>query len=315
MKIDRLVGIIMLLLEKERVSARELADLFEVSPRTIYRDIEAIGMAGVPVRATAGTGGGIEIMPQYKLDKKVFSADELSALLTGLTNLSGLVHGKEADRALAKLRSFVPPEQARAVELKAGQILIDLNPWMGSGNVTRALELVKKSLQESKVISFSYIDGHSVRTERTAEPCQLVLKGRSWYVQAFCRVRNGFRLFRLSRMTELRLLEERFTPREYEKPVLDFEGTAERMQVTIQLRIHESILDRVLEFCSYDRVAPDGEGYYRVAYPFIERDYYYDMLLGFGDKCECLSPLHVREELRRRARSLLRLYETEGGPA
>lgn len=315
MKIDRLVGIIMLLLEKERVSARELADLFEVSPRTIYRDIEAIGMAGVPVRATAGTGGGIEIMPQYKLDKKVFSADELSALLTGLTNLSGLVHGKEADRALAKLRSFVPPEQARAVELKASQILIDLNPWMGNGSVTRALELVKKSLQESKLISFSYIDGHSVRTERTAEPCQLVLKGRSWYVLAFCRVRNGFRLFRLSRMTELRLLEERFTPREYEKPVLDFEETAGRMQVTIQLRIHESILDRVLEFCSYDRVAPDGEGYYRVAYPFIERDYYYDMLLGFGDKCECLSPPHVRAELRRRARSLLRLYETGGGSA
>ena len=315
MKIDRLVGIIMLLLEKERVSARELADLFEVSPRTIYRDIEAIGMAGVPVRATSGTGGGIEIMPQYKLDKKVFSADELSALLTGLTNLSGLVHGKEADRALAKVRSFVPPEQARAVELKAGQILIDLNPWMGTGSVTRALELVKKSLQESKLISFSYIDGHSVMTERTAEPCQLVLKGRSWYVQAFCRVRNGFRLFRLSRMTELRLLEERFTPREYEKPILDFEETAERMQVTIQLRIHESILDRVLEFCSYDRVVPDGEGYYRVAYPFIERDYYYDMLLGFGDKCECLSPPHVREELRCRVRSLLRLYETEGGSA
>ena len=88
MRVDRLVGIILTLLDKTRTGAQELADLFEVSPRTIYRDIEAINMAGIPIRSIPGVGGGFEIMPEYKLDKNVFSTAELSAILMGLSNLS-----------------------------------------------------------------------------------------------------------------------------------------------------------------------------------------------------------------------------------
>lgn len=93
MKIDRLVSIIMILLNKERISAQELAVMFEVSPRTIYRDIDTINMAGIPVRATSGVGGGFEIMPEYKMDKTFFSSDDLSVLLMGLSSLSGMVRG------------------------------------------------------------------------------------------------------------------------------------------------------------------------------------------------------------------------------
>ena len=108
MKADRLVSIIMILLEKKRVGAQELADLFEVSPRTIYRDMEAISMAGIPVRSISGVGGGFEIMPGYKVDQKVFSADDLSALLMGLSNLSGMIRCDELVNALAKDRSIIP---------------------------------------------------------------------------------------------------------------------------------------------------------------------------------------------------------------
>ena len=108
MKVDRLVSIIMILLEKKRIGAQELADRFEVSPRTIYRDIDAINMAGIPVRSTSGVGGGFEIMPEYKMDKRVFSTAELSALLMGLSSLSGMVRGEELLSALAKVRSFIP---------------------------------------------------------------------------------------------------------------------------------------------------------------------------------------------------------------
>ena len=93
MKVDRLVSIIMILLDKKRIGARELADMFEVSPRTIYRDIEAVNMAGIPVRSTSGAGGGFEIMEEYKIDQKVFSAADLSALLMGLSSLSDIVQG------------------------------------------------------------------------------------------------------------------------------------------------------------------------------------------------------------------------------
>lgn len=309
MKVDRLVSIIMILLDKKRVGAQELADLFEVSPRTIYRDIDAISMAGIPVRSTSGVGGGFEIMPEYKVDKKVFSTDDLSALLIGLTSLSGMIREDDFVHALAKIKSFIPADRARDIELKANQICIDLNPWMGNGNIKQTLETVKDALQANQLLSFTYIDGHSNKTNRIVEPYQLVLKGNHWYFQGYCRTKNDYRLFRLSRITELQVLPETFSLRNYQKPILNFEETLETLQSDIKIRVHRSVLDRVLEFCTYDRVTPDGDDYYLVDYPFIERDYYFDMLLSFGDKCECIDPPHIREEIKRRIHSMAALYE------
>ena len=132
MKVDRLISIIMILLEKERIGAQELADLFEVSPRTIYRDIDAINMAGIPVCSTPGVGGGFAIMDTYKVDKKVFSTADLSAILMGLSNLSTMIRGDELINALAKVKSFIPADSAKDIELKANQIYVDLSPWMGN---------------------------------------------------------------------------------------------------------------------------------------------------------------------------------------
>lgn len=135
MKIDRLVSIIMILLEKERVGAQELADMFEVSLRTIYRDIDAINMAGIPVASISGVGGGFEILPNYKVDKKIFSSADLTTLLTGLTSVSSMVRGEELVHALAKVRSLIPAGKEKDIELKANQIYIDLSPWMGNSNL------------------------------------------------------------------------------------------------------------------------------------------------------------------------------------
>lgn len=308
MKIDRLVSIIMILLEKERISAQELAKMFEVSTRTIYRDIEAISMAGIPVLATSGSGGGIEIMKDYKVDKKIFSTDDLSALLMGLSNISGMVRGSEVANALAKVKSFIPSEKAKSIELKASQIYIDLTPWEGNASVKNALEIIKKALQENRLLIFTYIDGHGSKTSRTVEPYQLVFKSRAWYVQTFCRLKNDYRLFRLSRMSELKMLEETFTPREYQKPFLDFEETARSLQTDIKIRIHKSVLDRILDFCPYERLSQDGEDYYLADYPFFDSDYYYDMLLSLGDKCEILEPAHVREKLKQKIKNLAKVY-------
>ena len=308
MKIDRLVSIIMILLEKKRISAQELANMFEVSTRTIYRDVEAISMAGIPVMSTSGSGGGIEIMSQYKVDKKIFSTDDLSALLMGLTNLSGMVRGSEVANALAKVKSFIPSENAKSIELKASQICIDLTPWEGNGNVKNAIEIIKNALQENKLISFAYIDGHGTKTSRTVEPYQLVFKGRAWYVQTFCRLKNDYRLFRLSRMSDLKITEETFVPREYQKPFLDFEEMAKSFQTNIKIRIHKSVLDRILDYCPFECIKADGEEYYLADYPFIDSDYYYDMLLSLGDKCEVLEPALVREQLKQKIKSLAKIY-------
>lgn len=309
MKIDRLVSIILILLDKKRIGAKELADMFEVSPRTIYRDIDAINMAGIPVFSTSGVGGGFEIMEKYKIDKKVFSTDELSALLMGLSSISNMMHGDELIHALAKVKSFIPAEKATEIELKVNQICIDLSPWTGNSNIQQCLENIKMALQENRLITFEYIAHHGNKTLRTVEPYQLVLKSSYWYLQGYCHKRKDFRLFRLSRITNLQMREETFIPRDYQKPTLDFEDIWEAMHAKIKIRIHRSVMDRVLDYCSYENFVQDGDQHYIVSFPFIENEYHYDILLSFGDKCECLEPVHIRTELKRRISNMAAVYE------
>ena len=134
------------------------------------------------------------------------------------------------------------------------------------------------------------------------------MKSGHWYFYGYCYRRNDYRLFRLSRMSDLRVEQETFIPRDYQRPILDFEEIAETMQTEIKIRIHKSVLDRVLEFCAYDNFVPDGNEYYIVRFPFIENEYYYDILLSFGDKCECLEPLHIRSEMEHRIHNIAAIY-------
>lgn len=310
MKVDRLVSIIMILLDKKRIGAQELADMFEVSPRTIYRDIDAINMAGIPVRGASGVGGGFEIMQEYKVDKKVFSTADLSALLMGLTSLSNMIRGEELVHALAKVKSFIPADRAKDIELKVNQICIDLSPWTGNSSIQPYFEMIKAALQENRLLTFEYIAHHGNKGARTVEPYQLVLKNSHWYLQGYCHKRNDYRLFRLSRMSNLQMQEETFTARDYQKPILDFAEIWETMQTKIKIRIHKSIMDRVLDYCTYEDFSPDDDKHYLVNFPFIENEYHYDILLSFGNKCECLEPAHIRAEMRRRIHDIAAIYES-----
>lgn len=310
MKIDRLVSIIMILLDKKRIGAQELADMFEVSPRTIYRDIDSINMAGIPIRSTSGVGGGFEIMQKYKLDQKVFSSADLSAILMGLSSVSNMIRGDELVNALAKVKSFIPADKAKDIELKTNQIYIDLSPWLGNRDIQAYLETIKTALQENKLLSFDYADRYGNKSQRTAEPYQLVLKSSQWYWQGYCHKRNDFRLFKLSRTSNLQIQVEVFTPRDYQKPQLDFMDILATMQTKIKIRIHKSVMDRVLDYCAYEHFLPDGDEHYIVEFPFIENEYYYNILFSFGDKCECLEPLHVRTEVKRRIHDIATIYES-----
>ncbi len=309
MKLDRLISIVMLLLEKERIGAQTLADMFEVSSRTIYRDIDTINLAGIPIYSVPGVGGGFEIMPGYKLDKKVFSAADLSAILMGLSNLSTTVRGDEVINTLAKVKSFIPADRAKDIELKANQIYIDLTPWMGNRNIQPYLETIKTALQEKKLLCFNYADQQGNKTTRKVEPYQLILKNSHWYWQGYCLQKNDFRTFKITRVSNLQMQEETFIPRDYQRPQLDFTDLVAPMQTNIKLRIHKSVMDKALEFCMYENFLPDGQEHYIVHFPFIENDYYYNILLGFGDTCECLEPPHIRREIKRKIQNIASLYE------
>ncbi|MCH4168532.1 MAG: YafY family transcriptional regulator [Streptococcaceae bacterium] len=309
MKVNRLVSIIMILIDKKRISAKKLADMFEVSTRTIYRDIEAISMAGIPVHSTTGMGGGFEIMENYKIDKNTFSQAELITLLIGISSIPNDIKSKDFTNTLTKIKSLIPIDKVETTNLQTEQIHIDFSHWMGNRNLETTLDIIKIALQENKVISFEYLNHSGNKTKRQVEPYQLVLKSSQWYFQGYCYERNDFRLFKLTRLSNLKMENTRFIPKKYQKPLLDTTKILSKLQVTIKLRIHQSIMEQLLDYCDYDSFLKDGESHYIVNFPFIENDYHYGILLSFADSCECLAPLHIRTELKRKIANLYQIYK------
>lgn len=308
MKIDRLISIIMILLERKKVSATKLAEMFEVSPRTIYRDIETINLAGIPIVTYPGANGGIGIMEEYKIDKKLFTTSDIATLLMGIGSISRVMNNEEIINTLAKIKGLVSDEQISDIELKSSQITIDLTPWMGNKNMEINLEKTKKAMDEKKYLYFEYTDRSGKNSNRKIEPYQLVLKESHWYLQGYCSSKEDFRIFKLSRISDLEILDDTFSPRRFDAKLLGTWDYIEKKFITIKLLVHESLRERMVEHCGEDNIQYCEDNKLIVNFPFIEDEYGYNLLLGFGDKCECLEPSNVRYELIRRIKNLLRVY-------
>jgi predicted DNA-binding transcriptional regulator YafY len=171
------------------------------------------------------------------------------------------------------------------------------------------IDTIKTALTDSKLISFDYIGHFGKKTTRKVESYQLVFKANRWYLYGFCLLRKDFRLFCLSRILNINLENKTFTVRDLPKPQLQIDDILNDRQTNIKLRIHSSIMDRVLDFCAFESFIPDGEEHFIVDFPFIENDYYYGFLLSFGNKCECLEPKYIRSELTKRANEISSIYD------
>ncbi len=308
MKIDRLISIIMILLKCEKISAAKLAEMFEVSPRTIYRDIDTIELAGIPIMTYPGANGGIGIMERYKVDKNFFSESDISALLMGLGTISTTQLHKDMVGTIAKVKNLIPDKQLEDVKLKASQVSIDLSMWGGNRTLQIELTLLKRALEESRYITFKYSDRNGNRSERKCEPYQLVFKEGSWYLQGYCFRKEDFRVFKLIRMSELEINDAKFKQREFHGKPLTGEGWIENKLIDIKLLIDESLKEKIVERCGEEVIESYDNGKYIVNFPFIEDETGYSFLLSFGDSCECLAPEHVRRELTNRIRKILNIY-------
>ncbi len=304
MKIDRLISIIMVLLNCDTMSAAKLADMFEVTPRTIYRDIEAIEKAGIPIFTKAGADGGIGILPNYKIDKNLFSPAEIQHLLMGLQSVSTALSQKELIGTLEKVRNLLPDKRS----VKANQITVDLTAWMGNKSLLNSVAAARQALDESRLLQFSYRDKRGVLSTRQVEPYQLVLKETHWYLYGYCLQKQDFRVFKLVRMTSLILENRTFIPRDFTSKPMDGGGWMDEKLIPIQLLIESSLYERMMELCGEERIKPWGDNYFLVDFLFAPDDYGYNILLGFGDKCECIAPPEIREELIKRIEKLAGVY-------
>ncbi|MEG2697269.1 MAG: YafY family protein [Cetobacterium sp.] len=309
MKIDRLISIIMVLLNNERISAIKLAEMFEVSTRTIYRDIETISLAGIPITTHNGVNGGVSIMKEYKVDKKFFTERDISTLLMGISSVLTTLPDKEIIGTLEKVKGLIPKEQIEDIELKSNQITIDLTTWMGNKDLKFNIEKIKKALNNNLYLSFEYYGINGNKSNRRIEPYKLILKDNNWYLQGYCILREDFRVFKLSRISNISVLESTFEPREFKVKSLDGSGWIDKKIITIKLLVDWPLRETMVERCGENNVKPYGNDKFLVDFPFVPDDLGYNILMGFGDKCECLSPEDVRIELVSRIQKLIDIYK------
>lgn len=296
MQINRLFEMVYLLLNKKSMTAGELATHFEVSPRTIYRDVELLSSAGIPIYMTKGKGGGISLLPDFVLNKTVLTDGEKSDILAALHAVDA-VNLEQTNTAVQKLSSLFGNTSADWVE-------VDFSGWANADEEAQLFSLLKSAILGKKKVAFQYHSSEG-STQRTAEPMKLCFKGQSWYLYAFCTVRQDYRFFKLRRMKELKLLDERF---ERTASAKIFEGTKIFQDdfVTITLKLSKKMAYRVYDEFSQYKTLPSGDFIATLTMP--RGDWVYQYLATFGEDCEIIEPEDVRLQIKDKLQKTLAQY-------
>lgn len=312
MKLDRLVSILVILLRKEKVQAKELADMFEVSVRTILRDVEAINLAGIPIVTYQGVNGGIGIAEGYRLDRSVLTEDDMSTIISTLGGIAGSLPDSRHEVLMEKLRNIMPESKRETLDSKVKQLVIDISPWGTNALLKDSISRLRKAIEDNKEIEFTYIDSEGRWTNRTVEPYSLILKGQKWYLYAWCHIREDFRLFKLSRIRELAVTDRHYEPRKASMGQLTYEDqwkTPENM-ISLEL-VFEKELEILVEewFAGELEKLEDGKLLAKAVLP--ENNWLYGFILSFGTGVEVINPPHVRKRLAEIAKDIFVKYSSE----
>lgn len=302
MKIDRLIGILSILLQRDRVTAAELAEKFEVSRRTIVRDIEDLCKAGIPVAASQGRGGGISVMEGFRIDRTLLSEEDMKAILTGLQSLDSVSESKRYRRIMDKLDAKNTSESVSA----GNSIIVDLSSWDKSA-VSPKLETVRSAIESRKRLGFMYYSPE--RTERREiEPYRLIFQWSSWYVWGFCTKRNDYRMFKLTRMTDLAVGEE-FVPRDIPAYSCDKLRHA-KGGIAVKVRFDSSVRWRLVDEFGAENLpsADDEDGSITLDFTWSDVPSFFSYIAGFREAAEIIAPEEYRREFSELLENMLKKY-------
>ena len=300
-KIDRLLGIITVLLQKDKVTAPLLAKKFEVSRRTINRDIEDICKAGIPIITTQGYDGGISIAEGYKIDKTVFTSDELQAIFTGIKSLDSISDTSNVNNLMDKLSLG-----KNAVISNTDNILIDLSSHY-KNSLTEKIECIKLAINEQKLISFRYfyIKGE---VDKIIEPYLLLFRWSSWYVFGYCLERDDLRLFKLNRLWNLSCSQQYFEQREVPEEQLEFDRYFSDNIQLIAL-FEPKVKYRLIEEYGIHSFSYTDSGKLMFKMGFASYENLLSWVLSFGDAVEVIEPKEVCCELTIQADNIVKIYK------
>jgi len=286
-------------MNKKRITASELAAHFEVSRRTILRDIDTLGAAGIPIYAMQGKSGGIFIHDNFVLNKTLVSEDEQKQILFGLQSMSA-TEFIDTDKVLSRLRNFFQSSGREWVE-------VDFSRWGHSEKDNAKFELLKNAILNEIVVSFDYLSPSGESKGREVCPLKLSFKSKAWYLKSFCLTENDYRIFKFTRINNMVTLNKSFCSSDFETPTMQSaQDVAPSDFINIKIFISQNAKYRIYdEFAESDiTVNEDGSLTLRTALGL----WIYDYILSYGTAVEVIEPRYIREELLERLEKIKNKY-------
>ena len=301
MQINRLFEIVYILLDKQIVTAKELARHFEVSSRTIYRDVDTLSSAGIPIYATQGKNGGITLLDNFVLNKSVLSEDEQNEILIALQSLTATGY-PIIDITLSKLSSFFKKENNNWIE-------VDFSNWGSNEHVKEKFEILKNAIINNKIITFEYYNSKGEKTNRRIEPTKLIFKAKSWYLKGFCLTKNEDRTFKITRMFDVKLTEELYTKKHLDEDLIEPENNGVNNLINLKLRFSSSVAYRIYDEFDKEAIIKNKDGSFNVDTSLPKGVWIYDYIFSFGTTIEVLEPIKVREVIKSKLEDILNKYK------
>lgn len=303
MKINRLLEITIILLNKGTVTSKELAERFEVSTRTIYRDIDILSSSGIPIYSSRGSKGGISLLENYSLNKTLLSDKESESILFALQTLQ-VTKYPDIDILLEKLEGlFKKPS--------TDWIKIDFSPWESNPNKCDKFSYIKQAVLECRIIEFDYISADNIKSHRYFEPIQLIFKSHSWYILGWDKERKAYRTFRISRIKNVIILNKTF---KYDKKCIskknkqiDFNSPKE--YINIELKFTKEALYRLYDEYDDEFIKKNIDGTYTIELKMPENEWVYDYIMSFGNFVEVISPKHIRKIVIDKIKKMFEQYD------
>ncbi|WP_240417142.1 helix-turn-helix transcriptional regulator [Paenibacillus periandrae] len=307
MKLDRLLAITMTLLNQPRVNATELAERFEVSLRTIYRDMESINQAGIPIVSFPGSDGGYEIMSGYRIDKQVLSLEDFSSICSALKGARSATDSSDIDGLLERINILMP-----TTSNAANMVHVDLD-FTPAPNDKVKIAPLRQAIKEQYIVRFEYLDSKGTETERMIEPMGLFLKGYVWYLYGYCLTRSAIRVFRLSRMLRLRSLPETFVRRAYTLQDVEeqFMSHANFSKVRAVLHFNPEVKTRVRDEYGYDQIIDNPDGTISVTAHYSSKEKAVQNILSYSSHVKLIDPPELIAELQGHIMKMVQIYKID----
>ena len=299
MQINRLLEMVYILLNKKTITAKELAQHFEVSVRTIYRDIDLLSSSRIPVYTNKGKNGGICLLDNFLLEKSVLSEQEQQEILSSVQALQSLKESKE-ETILKRLGDIFHQETEN-------WIMVDFSSWGKNGQNNENFTKIKQAILQKRILTFSYVNNRAEESKRKVEPIQIWFKDKSWYLFAYCLEKEQMRTFKITRMREIRIEEEHFDVRR--KKEISMEEAKTQRLVEIEILVKERLSYRIYDEFDEQSVQKLQNGDYRITVTYPEDEWLYGYLLSFGEDMKIIKPEYMKERIKQKLRKALENYK------